>query len=270
MIAIVAVAYIARKKKTNMSAMMSIANSDVSRIPQIIHTGECEHSLSISLDSLQIAIDPTADEKSYESSSIMKDESTAGETFCSGSDDDDTDTGSDDETSCAQSDHTNDSARRLLRQAQKRLHHQSILEENKILQAEVSQYKSSLEYTLRQKLDLKNKCDTLEGQLAQAMETIQHFKLQQLGWIDERAQRERDFMNQLNELCSEMKGNEKVMMSEIIDRDQKISEMQIRLNQTEGRSRGVVKDMENRDAVAHVEIDMDDESWNDDSSCEFI
>jgi hypothetical protein len=94
--------------------------------------------------------------------------------------------------------------------------------------------------------------------------------LQQLGWIDERAQRERDFMNQLNELCSEMKGNEKVMMSEIIDRDQKIRKMQIRLNETEGRSRGVVKDTENREVVAHIEIDMDDESWNDDSSCEFI
>lgn len=270
MIAIVAVAYIARKKKTNMSAMMSIANSDASRIPQIIHTGECEHSLSISLDSLLTAIDPTAVEKSHESTSIMKDESTAGETFSSGSDDDDTDTGSDDEISSAQSYHTNDSARRLLRQARKRLHHQSILDVNKILQAELSQYKTSLEYTLRQKLDLKNKCDTLEGQLAQALETIQHFKLQQLGWIDERAQRERDFMNQLNELCSEMKGNEKVMMSEIIDRDQKIRKMQIRLNETEGRSRGVVKDTENREVVAHIEIDMDDESWNDDSSCEFI
>jgi hypothetical protein len=67
-----------------------------------------------------------------------------------------------------------------------------------------------------------------------------------------------------------MKGNEKVMMSEIIDRDQKIREMQIRLNETEGRSRDVVKDTENREVVAHVEIDMDDESWNDDSSCEFI
>jgi hypothetical protein len=144
------------------------------------------------------------------------------------------------------------------------------LDENKILQAEVSQYKTSLESTLRQKLDLKNKCDTLEGQLAQAVETIQHFKLQQLGWIDERAQRELDFMNQLNDLCSEMKGNEKVMMSEIIDRDQKIREMQIRLDQTEGRSRGVVEDMKSRDVEAHVEIDMDDESWNDDSSCEFI
>ena len=263
MIAIIAVGYIARKKQMNTSAMMSIANSDVSRIPQIIHTGECEHSLSISLDSLLIAIDPTAVEKSHESTSMIKDESTAGESFSSGSDDDDTDTGSDDEISSAQSYHTNDSARRLLRQARKRLHHQSILDENKILQAELSQYKTSLEFTLRQKLDLKNKCDTLEGQLA-------HFKLQQLGWIDERAQRERDFMNQLDELCSEMKGNEKVMMSEIIDRDQKIREMQIRLNETEGRSRGVVKDTENREVVAHVEIDMDDESWNDDSSCEFI
>ena len=257
-----------RKKQMKMSVMMPIANSDVSSIPQIIHTGECEH---ISLDSLQIAIDRTAVEKSYESTSMMKDESTAGETFSSGSDDDDTDTtGSDDETSSAQSDRTNNSARRLLRQAQKRLHHQSILDENKILHAEVSQYKTSLESTLRQKLDLKNKCDTLEGQLAQAVETIQHFKLQQLGWIDERAQRELDFMNQLNDLCYEMKGNEKVMMSEIIDRDQKIREMQIRLDQTEGRSRGVVEDMKSRDVEAHVEIDMDDESWNDDSSCEFI
>lgn len=248
---------------------MSSTNTDVSRVPLIIRCNES--SLDISLDNLQLAIDATDVEKSYESTSIMKDESTASETVSSGYDGDGADMSSDDETSSTQSYHTNDSARRLLRQARKRLQHQSILEENKILQAEVSHYKNSVDSALRQKLDLKIKCDTLESQLAQAMETIQHYKVQELRWSDERAQRERDFMNQLNDLCSEMKGNEKVMMGEIIERDQKIREMQIRLNEAEGRSKGVMSDMENRDVVAHVEFDMDDESWNDDSSsCEFI
>lgn len=248
---------------------MSSTNTDVSRVPLIIRCNE--FSLDSSLDNLQLANDATDVEKSYESTSIMKDESAASETVSSGYDGDGADMSSDDETSSTQSYHTNDSARRLLRQARKRLQHQSILEENKILQAEVSHYKNSVDSALRQKLDLKIKCDTLESQLAQAMETIQHYKVQELRWSDERAQRERDFMNQLNDLCSEMKGSEKVMMGEIIERDQKIREMQIRLNEAEGRSKGVMSDMENRDVVAHVEFDMDDESWNDDSSsCEFI
>ena len=247
---------------------MSSTNTDVSRIPQLIRCNE--FSVGILVDSLQLAIDATGVEKSNESSSIMKDESTAGETVSSEYDDDGADTSSDDETSSNQSYHTNDSTRRLLRQARKRLHHQSILEENKILQAEVSQYKNSVDSAMRQNLDLKIKCDTLESQLAQAMEAIQHFKVQELRWSDERAQRERDFMNQLHDLCSEMKGNESVMLSEIIERDQKIREMQICLNEAEGRSRGVVNGLENRNVVAHVEIDMDDESWNDDSSCEFV
>ncbi|KAL3772571.1 hypothetical protein ACHAW5_005314 [Stephanodiscus triporus] len=253
-----------------MSIVMSSTNTDVSRIPQIISCNE--FSLDISLDNLQLAIDATDVEKSNESTSIMKDESTANESVSSGYDGDGADISSDDDTSSSQSYHTNDSARRLLRQARKRLQHQSILEENKILKAEVSQYKNSVDSALRQKLDLKIKCDTLESQLAQAMETIQHHKVQELRWSDERAQRERDFMNQLNDLCSEMKGNEEVMMGEIIERDQMIREMQIRLNAAEGRrSKGVMNDMENRDVVAHVEFDMDDESWNDDSSsCEFI
>ncbi|KAL3810904.1 hypothetical protein ACHAXA_008754 [Cyclostephanos tholiformis] len=240
--------------------------SDVS-IPPIIHSGKCsEYSVDISLDGPQLAIDAIAIQKSQQTTSIMKDESTAGERFSSGYDDEDTDTSSDDETASVQSDHTIDSTRRLLRKASQRLRHQSMVEENKILQAELSHYKNSVESTLRQKLDLKNKCDTLESQLAQAMDTIQHNKVQAQRWSEERAQRERDFMNQLNELCSEMKRNEYVMMGEIIDRDKKISEMQNRLNEVEGRS-GAARE---GGVVAHVEIDMDDESWNDDSSCEFI
>ncbi len=254
------------------STMMSSEYADVS-IPPVIHTGKCsELSVDISLDSPQLAIDANAIHKSHQTSSVMKDDSTTGEMLSSGDDDDDDnpDTSSDDETESVQSDHTNDSARSLLRKATQRILHQSIVEENKILQAELSQYKNSVESTLRQKLDFKNKCDTLECQLAQAMDTIQQNKVQALTWSEERAQRERDFMNQLNDLCSEMKRNTDFMMGEIIERDKKISEMQIRLNEVEHRSRGVAKDMENVDVVAHVEIDMDNESWNDDDSCEFI
>jgi hypothetical protein len=266
MIAIVAFVYIKRRRQMKTNTKMTCEYTDVS-IPPIIHSRKfSESNVDIWLDSPQLAIDANAIQN-------IKDDSTAGEMLSSEDDDyddDETDTSGDDESVSVRSDHTNESTRRLLRKATQRILHQSIMEENKILQAELSQYKNSVESTLRQKLDLKNKCDTLELQLAQAIDTIQHNKVQALRWSEERAQRERDFMNQLDDLCSEMKRNTDIMMGEIIERDKKISEMQIRLNEVERRGRGVVKDTESVEVVAHVEIDMDDESWNDDSSCEFI
>jgi multidrug resistance efflux pump len=121
---------------------------------------------------------------------------------------------------------------------------------------------------LRQKLDIKNKLDTLESQLAQAMETIQQYKLNELVLTEEKAQRERDYMNQLNDFAQETKRNDQILMDEIMTRDQLIRNLQTRLNQAEGRKSGI---KDNKMESLSVEVDMDDESWSeDDVSCKFV
>ena len=264
MIAIAAGVYIHRKKQ-NM-------------IPQIIHTrdGSIE---CITLDSLQVAVGcrtTVAVDKSCASIS------TADETLSINSndadhdddeedeeeDDDDEDQVDDNASSSAQSAHTNDSGRCLLEQARQRVQHQMILDENKVLQAEVTQARVEVESILRQKLDIKNERDTLESKLAEAMLTIQQHKLNELHLMEEKAQRERDYMNQLNDFAQETKRNDQILMDEIMKRDQLIRELQSRLNQADGRKSGME---DNKMDSVSVEVDMDDESWSeDDVSCEFV
>jgi len=192
-------------------------------IPQIIHTrdGSIE---CITLDSLQAAVGcRTTFSVDKSCASMMKDDSTAKDTLSiSSNDDDDDDDDDDDASSSAQSAHTNDSGRCLLEQARQRVQHQLILDENKVLQAEVTQARVELESILRQKLDIKNSCDTLEIKLANAMETIQQYKLNELHLAEEKAQRERDYMNQLNDFAQETKRNDQILMNQILTRDQLI------------------------------------------------
>jgi cell division septum initiation protein DivIVA len=143
-----------------------------------------------------------------------------------------------------------------------------ILDENKVLQAEVTQARVEVESILRQKLDIKNERDTLESKLAEAMLTIQQYKLNELHLMEEKAQRERDYMNQLNDFAQETKRNDQILMDEIMKRDQLIRELQSRLNQADGRKSGME---DNKMDSVSVEVDMDDESWSeDDVSCEFV
>jgi hypothetical protein len=146
--------------------------------------------------------------------------------------------------------------------------HQLILDENKVLRAEVAQARVELESTLRQKLDIKNSIDTLEIKLANAMETIQQYKLNELHLTEEKAQRERDYMNQLNDFAQETKRNDEILMDEIMKRDQLIRNLQTRLNQAEDRKSEME---ENKMESLSVEVDMDDESWSeDDVSGKFV
>mmetsp|Transcript_36606 Transcript_36606/g.65904 ORF Transcript_36606/g.65904 Transcript_36606/m.65904 type:complete len:245 (-) Transcript_36606:230-964(-) len=244
--------------------MESSTNAVVSGIPPIITT--INKSDERSLDT-----NPTAFEKSNELASNEKDESTADETLASYTD------SSDDESSSStqSSHHTNDSTRNLLKQAQQRLQHQSIYEEVKTLRAEVRQCKNSVESTLRQKLDIQNRYNTVESQLSQAMDTVQSYKLKESRWNDERAERERDFMNQLNDACSTMGAHEKTLMDEIIKRDMKIIELQNMWNEEEMRRMRSARERKKSDIVVHVEtqarkgIHLED-NWSDDDSGEFI
>ena len=124
-----------------------------------------------------------------------------------------------------------------------------------------------------------NKYNTLESELSQAIETIQSYKQKELQWNEERAQREKDFMNQMNDICFTMQSKESELMSEIIARDQKIIEMQNQMNEEEMK-RILTNEREKCDTTAHAEIQLseklfiennDDDSWSEDEeSCEFV
>jgi hypothetical protein len=106
-----------------------------------------------------------------------------------------------------------DSTRRLLIQAHQRLEHQSIYEEVKLLRTQ-----------LYQKLETVNKCNNLEQQLSKANQTIELYKQKENSHNEEMAKREMEFMNKLNEMCG-------MMEVEIVKRDERIVELQNRLNE---------------------------------------
>lgn len=270
--------------------MKSITNIDASGsdIPPIIHAdmkkvdeADCGRLENL-LDRLHLAINSKDGSTSYTNDEPTVDETiseTASEfSSCSEGCDEDVDgindnDSSDDEVASTHSDHSNNSTRHLLKQAQLRLHHQSICEEVDVLRAEVVQYKQSLESALRQKLQLKERCHTLEIQLDEATKTIHNYKRMEQKWNDETSQREKEFMNQINDLCSETKVQEQYLMGEIIQRDKKIVEMQNRLNDNE-RSKAATSENDvivvSMESEEMVEMDMDDDSWSDDASCHFI
>ena len=168
---------------------------------------------------------------------------------------------------------TNDNIRNLLKQAQKRLEYQSVYEEVKLLRSEVSQYRYSVQDTLRQKLELKTKCTSLENKLLQANESIQSYKLRELQHNEEMASREKEYMNSLNDVYSQMQGREEELMAQIIQRDAKIIGMRNRLNEEEiKRHEDARKEGKKSDAsVARMDInafeDEEDDDWSVEEEC---
>ena len=244
-------------------------------------------SVGITLDVDGLQIDPAVFDKPIQST-LSADDHTADETFIDSpgssynhqvQDSDGDESNSADDSSDDETIQTNASTRHLLKQAQKRIHKQSIYDEVKLLRTEVSQYRNSEEIALRQKQSLMNKYNTLESELSQAIETIQSYKRKELQWNEERAQREKDFMNQMNDICSTMQSKEQELMTEILARDQKIIEMQNQMNEEEMK-RILTNEREKCDTTAHAEIqlseklfieDNDDDSWSEDEeSCEFV
>lgn len=111
-----------------------------------------------------------------------------------------------------------DSTRRLLKQAHQRLEHQSIYEEVKLLRTQ-----------LNQKLEIVNKCNNLEQRLSKANQSIELYKQKEKNFSEEMAKCEMHFMNKLNEMCG-------MMEVEIVKRDERILELQNRLNEKETRT----------------------------------
>merc|ERR1711957_459140 len=171
--------------------------------------------------------------------------------------------GSDDE-----SHHTNDSARDLLKQALECVRHQSVYEEVKSLRTEVNQCKS-------QKVDIQNQSNVVENRLAEALDITQSYKLKESRWNDERAERERHFMNQLSDACSTMEANEKHLMDEIIKRDMKIIELQNLWNEEDIKRMTSKRERAKRDQISPEEAKVRqgfplEKNWSDDSIGEFI
>ena len=117
--------------------------------------------------------------------------------------------------SSSSGDDDEDSTRRLLKQAHQRIEHQSIYEEVKHLRAQ-----------LNQQLEIVNKCNELEQQLAKATHTIDLYKQKEKKLEDELAKSEMEFMSKLNEMCE-------MMEVQIVSRDGRIVELQKKLNEKE-------------------------------------
>ena len=274
--------------------------------PLIDTTTKDEHKIEVSLDSLHIVDDPTSFEKTNNNESLsINDDHTADETFLEspGSSvnnnhtniNDTLDYDTNEEVSSTYSDEiieegpdfsdddeeTIDSTRMLLKQAQERSEYQSVYEEVKLLRREVSQYRNSVQVTLSQKMELKSKCNSLENQLTHAQEHIQAYKVKELQWYEDGAEREKEYMNQLDEMCSIAKSKEEELMSEIVERDMRIIEMQNMLNEKElkrinavreeNNESNTVKEYEEETETSNDDVHYDDEdSSSDAESCSFI
>jgi len=274
-------------------------------IPQMIDTTtKNEHKIEVSLDSLHIIDDPTSFKKTNNNESLsLNDDHTADETCLEspGSsinhnhtntnleyDDDD----ANEEVSSTESEEiieegpdfsddeeTIDSTRMLLKQAQERSEYQSVYEEVKLLRAEVSQCRQSIQVTLSQKLELKSKCNSLKNQLTQAQEHIQAYKVKELQWYEDGAEREKEYMNQLDEMCSSAKAKEEELMAELVERDMRIIEMQNMLNENDLKRINAMReenmnesDNEEEETEMRKEEDVhdSDEDASDAESCSFI
>jgi len=271
--------------------------------PLIDTTTKNEHKIEVSLDSLHIIEDPTSFKKTNNNESLsINDDHTADETFLEspGSSvsnnhtniNDTLDYDTNEEVSSTESeeiieegpdfsddDETIDSTRMLLKQAQERSEYQSVYEEVKLLRREVSQYRNSVQVTLSQKMELKSKCNSLENQLTQAQEHIQAYKVKELQWYEDGAEREKEYMNQLDEMCSSAKSREEELMSEIVERDMRIIEMQNKLNEKDLKRINAMReedmnesgDVEEETEMSNDDVHYDDEdSSSDAESCSFI
>ena len=266
-------------------------------------TTKDEHKIEVSLDSLHIVDDPTSFEKTNNNESLsINDDHTADETFLESpgssvsnnhtnsntleyddANEEVSSTGSEEiieeGPDFSDDDETIDSTRMLLKQAQERSEYQSVYEEVKLLRAEVSQCRQGIQVTLSQKMELKSKCNSLENQLTQAQEHIQAYKVKELQWYEDGAEREKEYMNQLDEMCSSAKAKEEELMSEIVERDMRIIEMQNMLNEKDLQRINALRE-EKKDESGNVEEETEmrkeedvhdsDEDASDAESCSFI
>ena len=172
-----------------------------------------------------------------------------------------------------------DSTRMLLKQAHARMHRQSIYEEVQHLRTLVSGHETHSKLLERQKSNLVTKYEELEFAYTSALDQIHQYKLKEQKIKEEQAERELEYMNQMNEVCRNYDTKEQDYMGQLIEKDAIIVDLQNRLNEMEfgKRREKLQKDgKELCDAVSELETAIrmaemnDSEEEDDECSVDYI
>ena len=121
----------------------------------------------------------------------------------------------------------------LLKQAHARMHRQSIYEEVKHLRTLLSGHETHSKLLERQKSNLDTKYKELGSAYTTALEHIHKSKLKEQQIKEEQAERELEYMNQMNEVCRHYDTKEKNYMDQLIEKDAIIEKLQNRLKEME-------------------------------------
>lgn len=173
-----------------------------------------------------------------------------------------------------------DSTRMLLKQAHARMHRQSIYEEVQHLRTLISGHETHSKLLERQKSNIVTKYEELGHAYTSALEQIHQYKMNEQRIKEEQAERELEYMNQMNEVCRNYDAKEQDYMGQLIQKDAIIVELQNKLNEIEfsmRREKWHKKGKEVCDAVSEMETairmaEMDDseEENSDESSIDYI
>lgn len=166
-----------------------------------------------------------------------------------------------------------DSTKMLLKQAHARMHRQSIYEEVQHLRTLVSGRETHSKLLERQNSNIVAKYQELESAYTAALKQIHQYKLNEQRIKEEQAQRELEYMNQINEVCRDHDAKEQDYMGQIIELQNRLNEMEIgkRKKSLEKEGREVcdaVSDLET--ALRISELNDCDEENSDDCSIDYI
>ena len=172
-----------------------------------------------------------------------------------------------------------DSTRMLLKQAHARMHRQSIYEEVQHLRTLVSGHETHSKLLERQKSNLVTKYEELEFAYTSALDQIHQYKLKVKQIKEEQAERELEYMNQMNEVCRNYDAKEQDYMGQLIQKDAIIIDLQNKLNEMEFGKRREKLQQEGKqvcDAVSELETAIrmaemnDSDEEDDESSVDYI
>jgi hypothetical protein len=172
-----------------------------------------------------------------------------------------------------------DSTRMLLKQAHARMHRQSIYEEVQHLRTLVSGHETHSKLLERQKSNLVTKYEELEFAYTSALEQIHLYKMKEQRMKEGQAERELEYMNQMNEVCRTYDAKEQDYMGQLIQKDAMIVDLQNKLNEMEFGIRREKLQKEGKevcDAVSELETAIrmaelnDSEDEESDASVEYI
>ena len=163
------------------------------------------------------------------------------------------------------------STKMLLKQAHARMHRQSIYEEVQYLRTLVSGRETHSKLLERQNSNIIAKYQELESAYTAALNQIHQYKLNEQRIKEEQAQRELEYMNQMNEVCRDHDAKEQDYMGQIIELQNRLNEMEKRRNSQKKEGKEVcvaVSDLET--AIRIAELNDSDEENSDGCSIDYI